>query len=315
MKPARLIDAHDEAHFGGKASKLAHSLSDVWARGLGLAEAPKVLTSKGSPDNLEKLAKHEADVAFSAADVTAALDKHRPDVGILTLAPELPGAMALTKRFATSGVRVSLGHSSASFEVAQAAIAMVRDPELSIAGIMKHIKGPDFPGGAQIITPRAELKEAYTSGRGSVRVRARWNIERLARGQWQLVVHELPPGVSTRKVLEEIDASTNPQPKTGKKSLTPEQTREKQLVLSMLDKARAHESWEARQAAADLPPFEVSLPAGRLLDPVDQPDVAVQILEKMRDIGATMVNVNFRHRSPGHYVEQLEALAPLARDV
>ena len=91
---------------------------------------------------------------------------------------------------------------------------------------------------AQIITPRAELKEAYTSGRGSVRVRARWNIERLARGQWQLVVHELPPGVSTKKVLEEIDASTNPQPKAGKKSLTPEQTREKQLVLSMLDKAR-----------------------------------------------------------------------------
>jgi probable F420-dependent oxidoreductase len=86
-------------------------------------------------------------------------------------------------------------------------------------------------------------------------------------------------------------------------------------LAAMLDKARAHESWEARQAATDLPPFEVSLPAGRLLDPVDQPDVAVQILEKMRDIGATMVNVNFRHRSPGHYVEQLEALAPLARDV
>jgi topoisomerase IV subunit A len=50
-----------------------------------------------------------------------------------------------------------------------------------------------------------------------------------------LVVHELPPGTSARKVLEEIDAITNPQPKAGKKSLTPEQTREKQLVLSMLD--------------------------------------------------------------------------------
>ncbi|SDZ08077.1 hypothetical protein SAMN05421504_109100 [Amycolatopsis xylanica] len=55
---------------GGVYSKLAHSLSGVWARGLGLAEAPKVLTSKGSPDNLDKLASHEADVAFSAADVT-----------------------------------------------------------------------------------------------------------------------------------------------------------------------------------------------------------------------------------------------------
>ena len=123
-------------------------------------------------------------------------------------------------------------------EVAQAAIAMIREPDLSLAGVMKHIKGPDFPGGGQIITPRAELKEAYQSGRGSVRVRARWTIERLARGQWQLVVSELPPGASARKVLEEIDAITNPQAKGGKKSLTPDQAREKQLALSMLERAR-----------------------------------------------------------------------------
>jgi topoisomerase-4 subunit A len=123
-------------------------------------------------------------------------------------------------------------------EVAQAAIAMVRDRDLSVAGLMKHVKGPDFPGGGQIITPRAELKDAYQSGRGSIRVRARWTIERLARGQWQLVVTELPPGTSAKKVQEEIDAITNPQPRPGKKSLTPEQTREKQLVLSMLDKMR-----------------------------------------------------------------------------
>jgi len=53
-----------------------------------------------------------------------------------------------------------------------------------------------------------------------------------------MVVTELPPGPSARKVQEEIDAITNPQPKTGKKSLTPEQTREKQLALSMLDRMR-----------------------------------------------------------------------------
>jgi topoisomerase-4 subunit A len=123
-------------------------------------------------------------------------------------------------------------------EVAQAAIAMIREPDLTLAGVMKHIKGPDFPGGGQIITPRAELKDAYQSGRGSVRVRARWSIERLARGQWQLVVTELPPGASAKKVQEEIDAIANPQPRTGKKSLTPEQTREKQLVLSMLERMR-----------------------------------------------------------------------------
>jgi probable F420-dependent oxidoreductase len=84
---------------------------------------------------------------------------------------------------------------------------------------------------------------------------------------------------------------------------------------AMLDTARASESWAARQESTDLPPFEVSLPAGRLLDPIDKPDAAVEILEGMRDIGATIVNASFRHRSPEHYVEQLEALAVLARDV
>src|SRR5215207_7362602 len=86
-------------------------------------------------------------------------------------------------------------------------------------------------------------------------------------------------------------------------------------LSAMLDAARARDSWGVRQEATDLPAFEVVLPAGRLLDPADKPDAAVEILEQMRDIGATIVNVNFRHRSPGHYVEQLEALAELTRGV
>jgi topoisomerase-4 subunit A len=153
----------------------------------------------------------------------------------------LPARLPVVLLNGASGIAVGMATEIPSHnlnEVAAAAIAMIRDPALNIAGLMKHIKGPDFPGGAQIITPRAELKEAYTTGRGAVRVRARWNIERLARGQWQMVVYELPPGTSARKVLEEIDAITNPQSRPGKKSLTTEQTREKQLMLSMLDKAR-----------------------------------------------------------------------------
>jgi topoisomerase-4 subunit A len=153
----------------------------------------------------------------------------------------LPARLPVVLLNGASGIAVGMATEIPSHnlnEVANAAIALIRDPEMSMAGIMKHIKGPDFPGGGQIITPRAELKEAYTSGRGSVRVRARWTVERLARGQWQVVVHELPPGTSARKVLEEIDAITNPQPKAGKKSLAPEQQREKQLTLSMLDKTR-----------------------------------------------------------------------------
>ena len=153
----------------------------------------------------------------------------------------LPARLPVVLLNGASGIAVGMATEIPSHnltEVANAAIALIRDPELTLAGVMKYIKGPDFPGGGQIITPRAEMREAYANGRGSVRVRARWTIERLARGQWQVVVHELPPGASSRKVLEEIEAITNPQPRPGKKSLTPEQQREKQLMLSMLDRAR-----------------------------------------------------------------------------
>ena len=159
-----------------------------------------------------------------------------------TTEPEvLPGRLPVLLLNGASGIAVGMATEIPPHnlnEVAQAAIAMIREPELSVAGVMKHIKGPDFPGGGQIITPRAELKEAYQAGRGSVRVRARWTIERLARGQWQLVVTELPPGASAKKVQEEVENRTNPQPKPGKRSLAPEQTREKQLVLSMLERMR-----------------------------------------------------------------------------
>src|SRR6185295_11119387 len=157
------------------------------------------------------------------------------DMGTVDFAPNydgtrqepviLPARLPVVLLNGASGIAVGMATEIPSHnlnEVASAAIAMIRDPELSIAGLMKHIKGPDFPGGGQIITPRAELKDAYTSGRGSVRVRARWTIERLARGQWQVVIHELPPGTSAKKVLEEIDAFANPQPRAGKKSLSPE---------------------------------------------------------------------------------------------
>jgi len=54
-----------------------------------------------------------------------------------------------------------------------------------------------------------------------VRVRAQWTVEQLARGQWRIVVTELPPGVSTAQALTQIEALANPQPKTGKKELSP----------------------------------------------------------------------------------------------
>ena len=71
----------------------------------------------------------------------------------------------------------------------------------------------------QIITPADELRRIYETGKGSVRVRARYEIEKLARGQWRVIVTELPPNANSAKILAEIEEQTNPKPKAGKKQL------------------------------------------------------------------------------------------------
>ncbi|MFC3531499.1 DNA topoisomerase IV subunit A [Vogesella facilis] len=123
-------------------------------------------------------------------------------------------------------------------EVASAALALLANPELTTAELMQHVPGPDFPGGGQIITPAEDIQAAYEVGRGSVRVRAKWEVEKLARGQWRVIVSELPPGSSAQKVLAEIEEATNPKLKSGKKALTQDQQNLKSLMLSLLDRVR-----------------------------------------------------------------------------
>ncbi len=123
-------------------------------------------------------------------------------------------------------------------EVGNAAIALMHDPSMDIDEILQHIQGPDFPGGGQLVSSSREIREAYATGRGIFRVRARWTIEQQARGQWRMVVHELPPGVSVKKVLEEIGEYADPQVKPGKKDLSIEQKQMKQLFLEALETVR-----------------------------------------------------------------------------
>lgn len=104
--------------------------------------------------------------------------------------------------------------------------------------VYQAIPGPDFPGGGQIISAPEDIRKAYETGRGSVRVRARWAVEPLARGQYRIAITELPPGTSTAKVLSEIEDLVNPKVKTGKKSLTPDQSNMKNAVLAVLDTFR-----------------------------------------------------------------------------
>lgn len=153
----------------------------------------------------------------------------------------LPARLPMVLLNGASGIAVGLATEIPSHnlaEVAKAAVAMIRDPKITHAELMAIIPGPDFPGGGQIITPPSQIQDMYASGRGSMKVRARWKIEELARGQWQAVVTELPPGTSSQKVLEEIEELTNPKIKLGKKALSPDQVALKALILNSLDTIR-----------------------------------------------------------------------------
>ncbi len=123
-------------------------------------------------------------------------------------------------------------------EVAAAAAYVVKHPRAKLDEILELMPGPDFPGGGQIISPAEEIRQAYESGRGSIAMRARWNAEPLARGQWRIVITELPHGVSCRQVLEEIEALVNPKPSAGKKEVNQEQKRLKQFVLGQVEAVR-----------------------------------------------------------------------------
>jgi topoisomerase IV subunit A len=150
----------------------------------------------------------------------------------------LPARLPVMLLNGASGIAVGMATEIPSHnlrEVAAAAVQLVRNPDASDDALLSCIHGPDFPAGGQIISSPRELRDSYLSGRGSIKMRARWNVEELARGQWQIVVYELPHGVSTRKVLEEIDELTNPKVRANKKSLSQEQVQNKQLILSVLD--------------------------------------------------------------------------------
>ncbi len=161
---------------------------------------------------------------------------------------QLPARLPFTLLNGASGIAVGLATEIPSHnlrEVADACVALIRAPKLSDEELYTLIAGPDYPGGGQIISSAAEIAAAYRTGRGSLKVRARWKIEELARGQWQLVVQELPPGVSTQRVLEEIEDITNPKIKLGKKALSLDQVQLKQSMLAVLDVVRDESSKDA----------------------------------------------------------------------
>ncbi|HPG21687.1 MAG TPA: DNA topoisomerase IV subunit A, partial [Amaricoccus sp.] len=89
-------------------------------------------------------------------------------------------------------------------ELCAACLHLIKAPNARDETLMDHVQGPDFPTGGIIVEPRAAIKEAYRTGKGGFRLRARWAVEDLGRGTWQVVVTEIPYQVQKGKLIERI---------------------------------------------------------------------------------------------------------------
>ncbi|AMW35130.1 DNA topoisomerase IV subunit A [Haematospirillum jordaniae] len=89
-------------------------------------------------------------------------------------------------------------------ELCDALLALIKKPDLSVDGLLACIKGPDFPTGGILVDSPDSVHEAYATGRGTFRLRARWEIEKLSHGLFQIIVTEIPYQVQKSRVIEKI---------------------------------------------------------------------------------------------------------------
>ena len=154
----------------------------------------------------------EARLTQVAIDLMEGLDEDaadfRPTYNNEEQEPELfPGLFPNLLANGAAGIAVGMAtsippHNAA--ELLDAAMLLVDDRAATDAQVLEHVKGPDFPTGGIVVDSPAAIAEAYTTGRGGFRVRARWSVEREKGGGWRIVVSEIPYGVTKGKLIAEI---------------------------------------------------------------------------------------------------------------
>ena len=187
----------------------------------------------------------EAHLSAFASTFLSELDMGTVDMKLTydnsTEEPELlPSRLPNILLNGASGIAVGIATEIPSHnlvETVDAAIAVIKNPKLTLEDILKIMPGPDYATGGQIISSPEEIHKIYSDKRGSVRVRARYKVEGEGTKNWKLVFYELPQSTSSQKIMEEIDALINPKPKDkkGKKVFSEEQLRLKGMFGALFD--------------------------------------------------------------------------------
>ncbi|MCR9085256.1 MAG: DNA topoisomerase IV subunit A [Rhodobacteraceae bacterium] len=155
----------------------------------------------------------EARLTAAAEALMEGLDEDAVDFrdnydGTLTEPVVMPAAFPNLLANGSSGIAVGMATNIAPHNIDEligACLHLIKAPDARVETLVeKYIPGPDFPTGGVIVEPRASIIETYRTGRGGFRLRARWEVEDLGRGQWQVVVTEIPYQVQKSKLIEKL---------------------------------------------------------------------------------------------------------------
>ena len=127
--------------------------------------------------------------------------------GTLTEPAVLPAAFPNLLANGSSGIAVGMATNIPPHnidELVQACQHIIKTPDVRDDTLLNYVKGPDFPTGGVVVESRESLEETYRTGRGAIRLRCRYEVEDLGRGQWQIVVTEIPYQVQKSKLIEKI---------------------------------------------------------------------------------------------------------------
>lgn len=168
-------------------------------------------------DNAAAYRYTEARLTQATIDLMAGLDDgtvdFKPTYNGEEEEPEIfPGLFPNLLANGASGIAVGMATSIPPHNVAEiidAATYLIDTPSAEAANLLQFVRGPDFPTGGLIVDPPALIAQAYATGRGGFRVRARWSVEDQGRGTWIAVITEIPYGVQKGKLIEALAALVN----------------------------------------------------------------------------------------------------------
>ncbi|CTQ50083.1 DNA topoisomerase IV subunit A [Jannaschia donghaensis] len=154
----------------------------------------------------------EARMTAAAEALLAGLDENAVDFrdnydGTLQEPVVLPAAYPNLLANGAAGIAVGMATNIPPHnldELIAACLHLIKSPNARDETLLEHIPGPDFPTGGIIVEPRENILEAYRTGRGAFRLRARHHVEDLGKGQWQIIVTEIPYQVQKGKLIEKL---------------------------------------------------------------------------------------------------------------